>query len=124
MFSNSISQRSPTGNGTFLLTGQSAYENVLPPHAWSTEHPRRRVLRGNFIGTDYGIAEDLSQQLPDEWRDFNAKFIPVYLAAHTPTSPKSPPVSPAGPSGPSPRGLSKGTSSFVPTATPATTSEK
>ena len=37
---------------------------------------------GNFIGTDYGIAEDLSQQLPDEWRDFNAKFIPVYLAAH------------------------------------------
>ena len=37
---------------------------------------------GNFIGTDYGIAEDLAGKLPDEWRDFNAKFIPVYLAAH------------------------------------------
>jgi len=35
---------------------------------------------GNFIGTDYGIAEDLSAKLPESWRDFNAAFIPIYLA--------------------------------------------
>lgn len=34
----------------------------------------------NFIGADYGIAEDLTGKLSDAWRDFNAAFIPVYLA--------------------------------------------
>jgi len=37
---------------------------------------------GNFIGADFGIAEDLSQKLPDEWRAFNKQFIPVFLAGH------------------------------------------
>lgn len=37
---------------------------------------------GNFIGTDYGINEDLTNKLPEAWRDFNAAFIPVYLATH------------------------------------------
>lgn len=37
---------------------------------------------GNFIGVDFGIDQDLSKQLPDEWRAFNDKFIPVYLAGH------------------------------------------
>lgn len=37
---------------------------------------------GNFIGADYGIDEDLTTKLPDEWREFNAAFIPVYLANH------------------------------------------
>src|SRR5215469_5983702 len=37
---------------------------------------------GGFIGTDFGIHEDLAKQLPDEWRAFNKQFIPVYLAAH------------------------------------------
>jgi restriction system protein len=37
---------------------------------------------GNFIGADYGIAQDLSDELPDEFRAFNNKFIPVFLAAH------------------------------------------
>lgn len=37
---------------------------------------------GNFIGTDFGINEDLTNKLPDEWRAFNKQFIPVYLAAH------------------------------------------
>ena len=35
---------------------------------------------GGFIGADFGIAEDLSAKLPDEWRAFNKQFIPVYLA--------------------------------------------
>jgi len=34
---------------------------------------------GNFIGADFGIAEDLTGKLPVTWRDFNAKFIPIYL---------------------------------------------
>jgi len=37
---------------------------------------------GNFIGTDFGINQDLSKKLPDEWRAFNKEFIPVYLASH------------------------------------------
>lgn len=37
---------------------------------------------GGFIGADYGIEKDLSGRLPDEWREFNKAFIPVYLAGH------------------------------------------
>jgi restriction system protein len=37
---------------------------------------------GNFIGTDYGINQDLTKKLPNEWRAFNKEFIPVFLAAN------------------------------------------
>src|SRR5215203_1756424 len=37
---------------------------------------------GNFIGADFDIAEDLTRNLPDEWRAFNSHFIPIYLAQH------------------------------------------
>lgn len=37
---------------------------------------------GNFIGTDFGINQDLTKKLPDEWRTFNREFIPVFLTAH------------------------------------------
>ena len=37
---------------------------------------------GGYIGVDFAIKEDLSKSLPDEWRAFNKKYIPVYLAAH------------------------------------------
>ena len=37
---------------------------------------------GNFIGADYGITQDLIGDLPDDWRAFNKKFIPIFLAAH------------------------------------------
>ena len=40
------------------------------------------AFEGGFIGAGYGITEDLSQKLPDQWRDFNKAFIPVYLAKH------------------------------------------
>lgn len=36
-------------------------------------------FKGNFIGADFTIKEDLSKNLPDNWRDFNKHFIPVYL---------------------------------------------
>jgi restriction system protein len=39
-------------------------------------------LRDGFIGTDFGISEDLSTNLPDSWREFNKKYIPVFLKAH------------------------------------------
>lgn len=35
---------------------------------------------GNFIGADFGIHQDLSQQLPEDWKEFNKQFIPVFLA--------------------------------------------
>jgi len=34
---------------------------------------------GGFIGTDFGMHLDLTGRLPDEWRDFNKEFIPIYL---------------------------------------------
>ena len=37
---------------------------------------------GGYIGADFKIQEDLTGKLPDEWRDFNKRFIPVYLEAH------------------------------------------
>ena len=41
-----------------------------------------QCFAGSFIGADFGIAEDLSDKLPDEWRAFNKKFIPVFLAGY------------------------------------------
>jgi len=37
---------------------------------------------GNFIGTDFGIDQDLTNKLPEEWRAFNREFIPIFLAKH------------------------------------------
>lgn len=37
---------------------------------------------GGFIGADFGIHQNLSGQLSDEWRQFNAAFVPVFLAGH------------------------------------------
>ena len=34
---------------------------------------------GNFIGTDFDINEDLSNSLPDNWREFNKHYIPIFL---------------------------------------------
>ena len=39
-------------------------------------------LAGDFIGTDFGIKQDLTRDLPDDWREFNRKFIPIFLTAH------------------------------------------
>lgn len=36
-------------------------------------------LAGNFVGTDFHIHQDLTTHLPEQWRDFNKEFIPVYL---------------------------------------------
>ena len=39
-------------------------------------------LAGGFIGVDYEIPQDLTGHLPDDWREFNREFVPVYLAGH------------------------------------------
>ena len=39
-------------------------------------------FEGGFIGADYGIEQDLTGKLPEEWRAFNKEFIPVFLAGH------------------------------------------
>ena len=36
----------------------------------------------NFIGADYGIQENLTGKLPDDWREFNRKYIPIFLKGH------------------------------------------
>lgn len=38
--------------------------------------------KGNFIGANFGIAQDLTNELPDNWREFNLQFIPVWQQAH------------------------------------------
>ena len=35
-----------------------------------------------FIGADYDINEDLSNKLPEDWREFNATYRPLWLASH------------------------------------------
>lgn len=39
-------------------------------------------LAGGFIGAGFGITQDLTQKLPDEWKAFNQEFIPIFLASH------------------------------------------
>lgn len=38
--------------------------------------------KGNFIGTDFLIKQDLTKSLSENWRDFNQKFIPIWLEQH------------------------------------------
>ncbi len=33
----------------------------------------------NFIGADFGLKEDLKSNLSEDWKEFNKKFIPIYL---------------------------------------------
>jgi restriction system protein len=35
-----------------------------------------------FIGADFDIQQDLTGHLPEDWRDFNKEFIPIYLQAN------------------------------------------
>jgi len=41
-----------------------------------------QCFAGNFIGADFGIPQELTGRLPEEWRTFNKEFIPIYLAGH------------------------------------------
>jgi restriction system protein len=39
-------------------------------------------LAGNFIGVNFEIYQDLKFELVDDWREFNKKYIPIYLSNH------------------------------------------
>lgn len=39
-------------------------------------------FEGGFIGANFEIAQDLTPDLYDDWRAFNHKFIPIFLAGH------------------------------------------
>jgi restriction system protein len=39
-------------------------------------------FKGNFIGTDFSIPQDLSKDLIKDWREFNHKYIPIYQKTH------------------------------------------
>lgn len=41
-----------------------------------------KCYKEGYIGADYDIRQDLNGKLPDNWRDFNKEFIPVYLKAN------------------------------------------
>jgi restriction system protein len=36
-------------------------------------------VAGGFIGADFDIREDLTSKLPENWRDFNQKYIPIFM---------------------------------------------
>ena len=37
---------------------------------------------GSFIGANFNILEDLTGKLPEEWRKFNRRYVPVFLVAY------------------------------------------
>jgi restriction system protein len=39
------------------------------------------AVASGFIGTDFGLHQDLATDLPEDWREFNRKFRPVLMAA-------------------------------------------
>lgn len=39
----------------------------------------QKGLEGNYIGVDFEIQQDLSNSLPDDWRSFNKRFIPIWM---------------------------------------------
>jgi restriction system protein len=39
-------------------------------------------FQGQFIGIDFGVDIDLTGKLPEDWREFNTKFIPYFLKKH------------------------------------------
>lgn len=39
-------------------------------------------LERGFIGVDYEIHQDLTHELVDDWREFNAKFRPIWMSTH------------------------------------------
>ena len=46
-------------------------------------------FKGNFIGVDYGINEDLTYHLPENWRDFNSKHGDLWLRQAQPDTTSS-----------------------------------
>lgn len=57
---------------------KSYYRVLLGPKSKYAEE----CSSNGFIGIDFGIDQDLTNKLPEEWRAFNKDFIPIYLEAY------------------------------------------
>ena len=57
---------------------QNSYRVMLGPRSVHATLGREQ----GFIGADYEINHDLSADLTDNWRDFNQKYRPIFLAGH------------------------------------------
>jgi len=42
----------------------------------------KECFAGGLVGADFGIRQNLTRKLPEEWRRFNQEFIPIYLKGH------------------------------------------
>lgn len=42
----------------------------------------KECFEGNYIGAHYGIDNDLTKELPENWRDFNSKYREIWLEKH------------------------------------------
>lgn len=42
----------------------------------------KECFERSIIGANYGIIQDLTNELPENWRDFNAKFRDIWLQSH------------------------------------------
>lgn len=54
----------------------TSYYRIMPGR--KSEHAKECFGEG-FIGADFGIDQDLSGRLPEDWREFNREFVPIYL---------------------------------------------
>lgn len=61
-----------------MNTGRSYYRIMLG----SKSSFAQRCHEERWFGGGWDIAHDLTKELTDNWRDFNKKFIPVYMAAN------------------------------------------
>jgi len=57
-----------------------AYNRVM---AGSRSVFAAQCFNEGFIGIDYEIPHDLTGRLPENWRDFNREFVPIYMASHS-----------------------------------------
>lgn len=55
----------------------SKHYNRIMPGRRSTYF--QKCFEGGFIGGDWGFKVDLTEDLTEDWHDFNAKYIPAYL---------------------------------------------
>lgn len=56
-----------------------AYNRVM---AGSKSIHASQCFNEGFIGVDYQIPIDLTNRLPENWRDFNREFVPIYMESH------------------------------------------
>lgn len=45
-----------------------------------------QCVQDGFIGVDFGIYQDLTNSLPEKWKDFNKEFIPIFFLKNIPTN--------------------------------------